>query len=99
VNYGSYCECLQTPIGKYGGSLSQISPEEMAATLMNNNLSLSGYRPDIVDEVILGQTKQSAHTPNIARVASLIAGFPEEVTRTRYIGSAGMQGQQTPNYI
>jgi acetyl-CoA C-acetyltransferase len=71
---------LRTPIGKYGGSLSQISPEEMAATVMNNNLSLSGFRPDIVDEVILGQTKQSAHTPNIARVASLIAGFPEEVT-------------------
>ncbi len=84
---------LRTPIGKYGGSLAGISPEDLVATVMNNNLAFSGYRPDIVDEVIVGQTKQSAHAPNIARVALLKAGFPESIpayTVHRQCGS-GMQ--------
>lgn len=84
---------LRTAIGKYGGALSGVSAEEMAATVMRNNLALSGLRPDMVDEVIMGQTKQSAHTPNIARVASLMARIPEQVgayTVHRQCGS-GMQ--------
>lgn len=84
---------LRTAIGKYGGALAGTSPEDMAATVMRNNLALSGCRPEIVDEVIIGQTKQSAHTPNIARVAALIADFPKELsayTVHRQCGS-GMQ--------
>lgn len=71
---------LRTAIGKYGGSLTHTPPEEMAAAVMRESMSRSGCRPELVDEVIVGQTKQSAHTPNIARVAALNAGFPEEVT-------------------
>ncbi|MDF2684269.1 MAG: acetyl-CoA C-acyltransferase family protein [Brevibacillus sp.] len=84
---------LRTPIGKYGGALAHTTPEELVAIVMNNNLSHSGFRPDIVDEVIVGQTKQSAHSPNMARVAALKAGFPETVpgyTVHRQCGS-GMQ--------
>ncbi|RNB87674.1 thiolase family protein [Brevibacillus fluminis] len=84
---------LRTPIGKYGGALAHVTPEDLVAIVMNNNLSHSGFRPDIVDEVIVGQTKQSAHSPNIARVAALKAGFPETVpgyTVHRQCGS-GMQ--------
>jgi acetyl-CoA C-acetyltransferase len=60
---------------------------------MKNNLSASGYGANIVDEVIVGQTKQSAHAPNIARVAALQAHFPESIpayTVHRQCGS-GMQ--------
>lgn len=71
---------LRTPIGRYGGSLKDVTPEDLVALVMNNNLSHAGLSPDQVDEVIIGQTKQSAHTPNLARVSSLKAGFPEEVT-------------------
>jgi acetyl-CoA C-acetyltransferase len=84
---------LRTAIGKYGGALAGTTPEDMAATVMRNNLALSGCRPNIVDEIVIGQTKQSAHTPNIARVASLIADFPKEIsayTVHRQCGS-GMQ--------
>ncbi|WP_163099980.1 thiolase family protein [Peribacillus alkalitolerans] len=70
---------LRTAIGKYGGSLSALPPEDLLTVVMNNNLSSIGYDSSIVNEVIIGQTKQSAETPNIARVASLKAGFPEEV--------------------
>jgi len=71
---------LRTPIGRFGGALATVPPEDLLALVINNNLSLSGLTPDLVDEVIVGQTKQSAHTPNIARVSALKAIFPESVT-------------------
>jgi acetyl-CoA C-acetyltransferase len=83
----------RTPIGKFGGSLAETLPEELISLVMKNNLSSSGYGAHIVDEVIVGQTKQSAHAPNIARVASLKAHFPESIpayTVHRQCGS-GMQ--------
>ncbi|MGG1675968.1 thiolase family protein [Neobacillus sp. NRS-1170] len=84
---------FRTAIGKFGGSLADTLPEELVCTIMKNNLSASGYRANIVDEIIVGQTKQSAHAPNIARVASLKARFPETIpayTVHRQCGS-GMQ--------
>ncbi|MFT9846774.1 thiolase family protein [Aneurinibacillus sp. REN35] len=87
---------LRTPIGKYGGSLANTTPEDLVASVMNNILAHTGFRPDIIDEVIVGQTKQSAHAPNIARVALLKAGFSESVpayTVHQQCGS-GMQAVQ-----
>jgi acetyl-CoA C-acetyltransferase len=84
---------FRTPIGKYGGALADILPEELVSLLMKNNLSSAGHGPHIVEEVIVGQTKQSAHAPNIARIASLKAQFPESIsayTVHRQCGS-GMQ--------
>ncbi|MEO2076339.1 MAG: thiolase family protein [Bacillus sp. (in: firmicutes)] len=71
---------LRTAVGKLGGALSTVPPEDFLATIMNNNLSSIGYNSSIIDEVIIGQTKQSAETANIARVAALKARFPENVT-------------------
>jgi acetyl-CoA C-acetyltransferase len=73
-------DALRTPIGKLYGALSDKKPEELAALVMKNCLANKGMDPSTVEEVILGQTKQSSHAPNIARVASLLAGFPEKVT-------------------
>lgn len=84
---------FRTAIGKMNGAIAGITPEELVSTVMNNNLSQAGLNPDMVDEVIVGQTKQSAHAPNVARVALLKAGFPVEVpgyTVHRQCGS-GMQ--------
>ncbi|MED4228743.1 thiolase family protein [Neobacillus cucumis] len=84
---------FRTAIGSFGGSLVNTRPEELVSLIMKNNLSASGYGANIVDEVIVGQTKQSAHAPNIARVAALLAHFPESLpayTVHRQCGS-GMQ--------
>jgi len=84
---------LRTAIGKYGGSLANTAPDEMFAVLIRNNLSSCGYDGSIIDEVIVGHTKQSAHYPNIARVAALKAGLDVSVpayTVHRQCGS-GMQ--------
>ncbi|MFD1037272.1 thiolase family protein [Virgibacillus byunsanensis] len=70
----------RTAIGKYGGSLSDHTPEALMTTLMKNNLANAGLTSDLVDQVITGQTKQSAHAANIARIASLAAGIPETTT-------------------
>ncbi|MBM7651113.1 thiolase family protein [Neobacillus cucumis] len=84
---------FRTAIGSFGRSLVNTRPEELVSLIMKNNLSASGYGANIVDEVIVGQTKQSAHAPNIARVAALLAHFPESLpayTVHRQCGS-GMQ--------
>ncbi|NRD76548.1 thiolase family protein [Bacillus sp. BRMEA1] len=84
---------FRTAIGKFGGALADTLPEELVCLVMKNNLSAAGYGASIVDEVIVGQTKQSAHAPNIARVAALKARFPESMpayTVHRQCGS-GMQ--------
>ncbi|MFT4413699.1 thiolase family protein [Fredinandcohnia humi] len=86
-------DALRTPIGGLYGTLSSKSPEELVSIVMNKQLEKLGLDPDIVNEVIIGQTKQSAHAPNVARVASLLAGIPESVpsyTVHRQCGS-GMQ--------
>lgn len=68
---------LRTAIGKYGGVLKDIEPEELVANVMKNNLAELAQGPEIIDEVILGHTKQSAHNPNIARIAALKTGITE----------------------
>ncbi len=68
---------LRTAIGKYGGVLKDIEPEELVSKVMKNNLAELAQGPEIIDEVILGHTKQSAHNPNIARIAALKTGIKE----------------------
>jgi len=52
---------------------------ELARTVLEEAVKRSGIEKSIVDEIILGQAKQSTDAPNIARVAALEGGFPEEV--------------------
>lgn len=70
---------VRTAIGKIGGALKDVAPEDLAAVVISEAVKRAGVPMDQVDEVILGQTKQSADAPNIARVAALKAGFPVEV--------------------
>src|SRR5690625_1434003 len=70
---------LRSAIGKYGGALSNTSPENLLVKLYNKNLSEIDVQPDIIDEIIIGQTKQSAHNPNIARLSLLKAEFPIDI--------------------
>lgn len=70
---------VRTAIGKLGGSLSDIQPEELARIVIEEAIKRSNIQKNQVHEVIIGQTKQSSDAPNIARVATLKAGLPEEV--------------------
>ncbi|MCE5192988.1 MAG: thiolase family protein [Candidatus Cryosericum sp.] len=70
---------LRTPVGSMGGVFRDVSDVELARTVLEALVLRSGIDKSIVDEVVLGQAKQHADAPNIARVAALKAGFPEEV--------------------
>ena len=84
---------VRTAIGRLGGALKDVQPEELAGVVITAALERAGVEPADVDEVIIGQTKQSADAANLARVAALKAGLPVEVpayTVMRQCGS-GLQ--------
>ena len=75
------CDAARTPIGRYGGALSGMRPDDLAAyvikTLVARNPGLDAER---LDDVILGCANQAGEdNRNIARMALLLAGLPEAV--------------------
>ena len=84
---------VRTAVGRLGGGLKDVEPEDLGKLVIKEALARAQVEPEAVDEVILGQTKQSADAANLARVASLKAGLPVEVpayTVMRQCGS-GLQ--------
>lgn len=84
-------EGVRTAIGRVGGTLKQVEVDYLAAKVIREVLRRSGIPGQMVDEVILGHTKQSSDNPNVARLALLRAELPEEVpayTVHRQCGSA-----------
>ena len=71
-------ESLRTPIGKLGGALINETADKLAAHVLKEIQLKTGIRHELIEEVILGQAKQTADLSNIARVSSLLAGYPQE---------------------
>lgn len=72
---------VRTPIGRYGGSLASVRPDDMAALVMSTLAERSGLDdPGQLDEVIFGAANQAGEdNRNVARMALLLAGFPDSV--------------------
>jgi len=85
---------LRTPVGKHGGSLASIRPDDLAAVPIRAVVERSRIDPAAVDDVILGCANQAGEdNRNVARMALLLAGLPVEVpgqTVNRLCGS-GLQ--------
>jgi len=78
------CDAVRTPIGRYGGALSSIRADDLAAlpiaALMARHPGLDWTR---LDEIILGSANQAGEdNRNVARMAALLAGLPVEVPGT-----------------
>ena len=73
-------EACRTAVGNMGGGLKPLSAENMATSVIKEIVERSGISPDKVDEVILGQCRQTSDEPNIARISALNAGIPEEAS-------------------
>lgn len=73
-------EACRTAVGSMGGSLKPVSALDMACCVMQGILDRSGIDPKEIDEVIMGQCRQTSDEPNIARVAALKVGIPEEAS-------------------
>jgi acetyl-CoA C-acetyltransferase len=70
---------VRTPVGTMGGVFKDIQAVELVRTVLDEAVKRSSIEKSIVDEIIVGQAKQSTDAPNIARVAALAARFPEEI--------------------
>jgi 3-oxoadipyl-CoA thiolase len=87
-------DAVRTPIGRYGGALASVRPDDLAAAVIRAIVDRTGIDPALVEDVILGCANQAGEdNRNVARMALLLAGLPVEVagqTVNRLCGS-GLQ--------
>lgn len=85
---------LRTPVGRHGGALAAVRPDDLAAIPIKAAVERAGLDPAGIDDVILGCTNQAGEdNRNVARMALLLAGLPVEIpgqTVNRLCGS-GLQ--------
>ena len=71
---------VRTPIGRYGGALATVRPDDLAALVVRELVARTGVPADQVDDVILGDANQAGEdNRNVARMAALLAGLPVTV--------------------
>jgi 3-oxoadipyl-CoA thiolase len=94
MNNAVITAALRTPIGKVGGSLAEVRPDDLAALAIKAVVKGGRLPLDRIDDVILGCTNQAGEdNRNVARMAALLAGLPVEIpgqTVNRLCGS-GLQ--------
>jgi 3-oxoadipyl-CoA thiolase len=87
-------DAVRTPIGRHGGALARVRPDDLAAVPLRALLARTRIDPASIDDVLLGAANQSGEdNRNVARLALLLAGIPVSVpgqTVNRLCGS-GLQ--------
>lgn len=70
----------RTPVGRYGGALSSVRPDDLAALTVKEAVARAGVDPAAIDEVILGNANGAGEeNRNVARMATLLAGLPDAI--------------------
>jgi len=73
-------EAVRTPVGRHGGALSAVRPDDLAALVVREVVSRAGIEPSLVEDVYLGCTNQAGEdNRDVARMALLLAGLPVSV--------------------
>lgn len=68
---------VRTPVGRYGGALSSVRPDDLAALVIREVVARAGLDPESIEEVILGNANGAGEeNRNVARMATLLAGLP-----------------------
>jgi acetyl-CoA acetyltransferase len=71
---------VRTPVGRFGGALSGVRPDDLAALVLNEAVARAGVDPAAIDEVILGNANGAGEeNRNVARMAVLLAGLPDTI--------------------
>lgn len=71
---------FRTPVGRYGGALASVRPDDLAALAIKAVIDESGIDPALIDDVYLGAANQAGEdNRNVARMAALLAGLPDTV--------------------
>lgn len=75
-----FIEAVRTPVGRHGGALSSIRPDDMAALIIKEVVARAGIDPDLIEDVYMGCTNQAGEdNRNVSRMAVLLAGLPFSV--------------------
>jgi 3-oxoadipyl-CoA thiolase len=84
-------DAVRTPVGRFGGALASVRPDDLAATVVKAIVQRTGIDPSVVDDVIFGCANQAGEdNRNVGRMALLLAGLPVTVpgqTVNRLCGS------------
>jgi 3-oxoadipyl-CoA thiolase len=71
---------VRTPVGRYGGALAEVRPDDLAATAIGAAVERAGVDPGEIEDVHFGAANQAGEdNRNVARMAALLAGLPESV--------------------
>jgi 3-oxoadipyl-CoA thiolase len=71
---------VRTPVGRYGGALAGVRPDDLAALAISAAVERAGILPEQIEDVYFGAANQAGEdNRNVARMAALLAGLPEEV--------------------
>ncbi|WP_433714570.1 thiolase family protein [Nocardia sp. CA-084685] len=94
---------VRTPFGKYGGALSGIRPDDLAAAVLRSVAGRNDLDPATVDEIVFGAANQAGEdNRNVARMAALLADWPTSVPGTtvnRLCGSSMDAAMQAARMI
>src|SRR6266404_3793297 len=87
-------DAVRTPIGRHGGALAEVRPDDLAALVIREVVRRTGVDPAAVDDVLMGCANQAGEdNRNVARMSLLLAGLPPSVpggTVNRLCGSGLM---------
>jgi 3-oxoadipyl-CoA thiolase len=87
-------DAVRTPIGRYGGALAEVRPDDLGALVIRELVRRAGVDPEAIDDVLLGCANQAGEdNRNVARMSALLAGLPPSVpggTVNRLCGSGLM---------
>ena len=70
---------VRTALGTFGGSLKDVSAADLGALVIKEAVNRAGIKPELVEEVVMGNVIQAGLGQNIARQSTILAGLPEEV--------------------
>ena len=70
---------VRTAIGTFGGSLKDVPAVDLGALVIKEAVNRAGIKPELVEEVIMGNVIQAGLGQNVARQAAIKAGLPVEV--------------------
>src|SRR5687768_11524039 len=79
-NRAAIIAALRTPVGRYGGALKSVRPDDVAAHIIKAVIERTKIDPALIDDIYLGAANQAGEdNRNVARMAALLAGLPVTV--------------------
>src|SRR5213083_215745 len=95
MNKAYVIDAIRTPIGKYGGGLSSIRPDDLLAHVVRQLLVRNpGIDPATIEDLIAGDANQAGEdNRNVARMAVLLSGLPPRIAgnTVNRVGASGLQ--------